>query len=79
MVSIRNYSTPLRKTHLDYDTMSSFNRNKHLTKQNENGSVDINGSPATKKRLLKADKRLLNHLTSSDEVIILFIILVCLN
>ena len=67
MISIRNFQSPLRKTNFDYNAMSSFKHKNNLDVSNEN---DANGSPATqqKKRLLKPDKKLLNNLTSSDDV-----------
>ncbi len=71
MISIRNFSSPLRKTDLDYDKMSSFNKNRMFSNSMNENANDIHGSPATqqKKRLLKADKKLLNNLISSDDVI----------
>ena len=71
MNSIRNFASPLRKTDLDYDKMSSFNKNKMYTnKANENANDANASSPSMQKtkRLLKADKKLLNNLTSSDDV-----------
>jgi hypothetical protein len=73
MNSIRNFASPLRKTDLDYDKMSSFNKNKMYTnKTNENANVSSPSMQQTK-RLLKADKKLLNNLTSSDDVRLYFI------
>ena len=71
MISIRSFKSSLRKTNIDYDTISSFKYKNNLVKSNESGDTFNGASPATqqKKRLLKADKKLLNNLTSSDDVI----------
>jgi hypothetical protein len=77
MNSIRNFASPLRKTDLDYDKMSSFNKNKmHTNKTNENANDANVSSPSMQqtKRLLKADKKLLNNLTSSDDVRLYYVL-----
>ena len=67
MLSIRSYSKPsLRKTHVDYDSMCSFKNS--FSKKNESSSNSSTNESIIKKRLLKADKKLLNNLTSSDDV-----------
>ena len=61
MNSIRNYSTPLRKTEVNIRTVK-------LSKDSPMTSIEIE----MPKRLLKVDKKLLNQLTSSDDVTELF-------
>ena len=77
MNSIRNFASPLRKTDLDYDKMSSFNKNKMYTNKTNVNANDANASSPSMqqtKRLLKADKKLLNNLTSSDDVRLYYVL-----
>lgn len=55
MISIRNYSTPLRKI-------------EHLKVAKNTNPESTNETTRQPKRLIKADKKLLNNLTSSDDV-----------
>ena len=69
MLSIRNYSKPtLRQTHIDYDSMCSLKNSFSKKNESNNNSSSNNSESINKKRLLKADKKLLNNLTSSDDV-----------
>lgn len=83
MLSIRNYSTPLRKISIDNSNYLwkeiCFQIKIHLflfslsLSQEIQSSDDKQNKPESttkhQKRLLKADKKLLNNLTSSDDVI----------
>lgn len=66
MMSIRNYSTPLRRV----ETMSKS------TLAAATADTSSQSGPATevkKKKLIKVDKKLLNRLTSSDDVRVILI------
>jgi spire-like protein len=62
MNSIRNYSTPLRKI-----STQKINNDVNLYKYCDE-SLNKSNIENKKKRLLKPDKKLLNNLTSSDDV-----------
>lgn len=63
MNSIRNYSTPLRRVDLKASHTNNNNNNSSISEKDTSC-----GQQQHQKRLLKADKKLLNHLTSSDDV-----------
>ena len=68
MVSIRNYSTPLRRVDLKLNSAQQQQANNNTSDILPDSTTASGNQQQKQKRLLKADKKLLNHLTSSDDV-----------